>query len=289
MRAKILLMVVVTALALAAWPLEVRAAGEDSGTEAVLSDAQYYETGLPGVTMQGTGLLYYKVVRQGFGQGIMEVSGNASGHYRVVVNIVKPGVIGEAEYCISLDGGVSFIGRDVVADKCRIADAGLTLYFSTEQDNMEFALGDTYSVEIPETFPVTASRYGKANIVAAGEPMADHEITVEILSSGGPGNAKFSVAIDQSKVADVIPEDGIYALEDDMQLIFSASEGYERGQVFSVSVKSNHRKTNYIPLIILAAVLAFAGIWGYIMLLNKREKPDDYKLHFYTGRKDRYE
>ena len=157
MRAKILLMVVVTALALAAWPLEVRAAGEDSGTEAVLSDAQYYETGLPGVTMQGTGLLYYKVVRQGFGQGIMEVSGNASGHYRVVVNIVKPGVIGEAEYCISLDGGVSFIGRDVVADKCRIADAGVTLYFSTEQDNMEFALGHTYSVGIPETFPMTAS------------------------------------------------------------------------------------------------------------------------------------
>lgn len=289
MRAKFLLMAAVAALALAVWPLEVRAAGEDSGPEAVLSDAQYYETGLPGVTMQGTGLLYYEVVRQGSGQGIMEVSGNASGYYRVVVNIVKPGVIGEAEYCISLDGGVSFIGRDVVADKCRIADAGLTLYFSTEQDNIEFAMGDTYTVEIPETFPVTASRYGKANVIVAGGPMADHEITVEILSSGGPGNAKFSVAMDQSKVADVIPADGIYALEDDMRLIFSVSDSYERGQLFSVAVKSNYRKTNYIPLITLAAVLAFAGIGGYIMLLNKREKPDDYKLHFYTGRKDRYE
>lgn len=289
MRGRFLLVAAVAALALAVWPSEVRAAGEDSGSEVVLSDAQYYETGLPGVTMQGTGLLYYEVVRQGSGQGIMEISGNATGHYQVVVNIVKPGVIGEAEYCISLDGGVSFIGRDVVADKCRIADAGLTLYFSTEQDNMEFALGDTYTVEIPETFTVTASRYGRANIVAAGEPMVDHEITVEILSSGGPGNAKFSVAMDQSKVADVIPADGIYALEDDMQLIFSASEGYERGQVFSVSVKSNYRKTNYIPLIILATVLAFAGIWGYITLLNKREKPDDYRLHFYTGRKDKYE
>lgn len=289
MRTKYLFMAAVSALALAVSSLKVWAAGEDSGPEVVLSDAQYYETGLPGVTMQGTGLLYYEVVRQGSGQGAMEVSGNATGHYRVVVNIVKPGVIGEAEYCISLDGGVSYIGRDVVANKCRIADAGLTLYFSTEQDNMEFALGDTYTVEIPETFPVTASRYGKANIVAAGEPMADHEIAVEILSSGGPGNAKFSVVMGQSKVADVIPENGIYALEDDMRLIFSASEGYERGQVFSVSVKSNHRETNYIPLIALAAVLIFAGIGGYIMLLSKREKPDDYKLHYYTGRKEKYE
>lgn len=69
-----------------------------------------------------------------------------------------------------------------MADKCRRADAGLTLYFSTEQDNMEFALGETYSVEIPETFPVTASKYGKANVIVVGAPMADHEIAVEILS-----------------------------------------------------------------------------------------------------------
>lgn len=110
----------------------------------------------------------------------MEMSGNATGAYEVVVQIVKTGVIGEAEYQLSLDGGVTYIGQDVVAESCKIGDAGLKLEFSTEQDTMEFIAGDTYSVSIPETFPVVASKASDANVIVMGHPMENHEIVVSV-------------------------------------------------------------------------------------------------------------
>ena len=185
---KIVSMLAVGVLLFSIPAMAVRAAeAGGSGLETFFAEERFYETGISGVTMQGTEVLFYEVVSQGSGQGIMEISGNATGDFDVVVKIVRPGVIGEAEYQISLEGGQSYIGQDVVAERCRIADAGLTLHFATEQDNMEFAQGDTYCASVPETFPVAASREGDANMVATGHPLEDHEIAVEILSSGGLG------------------------------------------------------------------------------------------------------
>lgn len=291
MERKILSMLAAGVLLCLSATITVRAAEIGSiEPETVFADERYYETGLSGVTMQGTGVLFYEVVSQGSGQGAMEISGNATGDFEVVVKIVKSGVIGEAEYQISLDGGLSYIGQDVVADRCRIADAGLTLHFSTGQDNVEFALGDTYCASVPETFPVTASRAGEANVVATGHPLKDHEITVEILSSGGPGVSKFTVSTpDQRAAADVIPADGMYELQDDLWLVFSASAGYERGQNYFITVSSNHKAINYIPFYILIAAFAFAGILGYLVLIGKKEKPGDYRLRYYKGRGERRE
>ena len=288
---KIVSMLAVGVLLLSIPAITVRAAeAGGSGPETVFAEECFYETGISGVTMQGTGVLFYEVVSQGSGQGIMEISGNATGDFDVVVKIVRPGVVGEAEYQISLDGGQSYIGQDVVAERCRIADAGLTLHFATEQDNMEFAQGDTYCASVPETFPVAASRAGDTNMVATGHPLEDHEIAVEILSSGGPGVSKFTVSTSgQRAAADVIPADGVYGLQDDLWLVFSASDGYEKGQIFFITVISNHKAINYIPLYALAAAFVFVGILGYIVLMGKKEKPGDYRLRYYKGRGEQHE
>ena len=256
----------------------------------VLLDERYYETGLPGVTMQGTGTLFYEVSHQGAGQGRMEVSGNATGAYEVVVQIVKTGVIGEAEYQLSLDGGVTYIGQDVVAESCKIGDAGLKLEFSTEQDTMEFIAGDIYSVSVPETFPVVASKASDANVIVMGHPMEDHEIVVSVLSSGGLGEARFTVSTSgQKAVADIIPGDGVYELEDGLQLVFSNSLNYEKGLTYTVSVKSNDETISYMPLYILIGVVAAAGVVVLSLLSGKKEKASDYRLHVYKGKKDRYD
>lgn len=84
--------------------------------DVIFSDTQLYETGIEGVSMQGTGILYYEVEHQGTGAGTMEVSGYATGDYDVAVKIVKSGVLGEAVFQISLDGGKSLIGQDVVSE-----------------------------------------------------------------------------------------------------------------------------------------------------------------------------
>lgn len=267
----------------AAAQIMVAGVTEDSGMEAV-----FYETGISGVSMDGTGELYYPVVHQGTGKGRMEVSGNATGDYGLVVEIIRPGVVGEAVFSLSLDGGKTFIGQDVVAEHCRIGGAGIVLHFSVERDNDEFAAGEVYSASLPETFPVAASRVGDANVVVAGHPMEDHEFVVTVLSSGGMGEAKFSVSQgEQRMAADVIPEDGVYVLEDGLRLVFS-DDVYEKGLVCHVTVKSNDTTVNYMPLYILAGAVVAAGGSVLLVLAGRREKPGDYRLHCYEGKKEKY-
>lgn len=248
----------------------------------------FYETGISGVSMDETGELYYPVVHQGTGRGRMEVSGNATGEYGLVVEIVRPGVVGEAVFSVSLDGGRTFIGQDVVAEHCRIGGVGIVLHFSVERDNMEFAAGEVYSVSLPETFPVSASRVGDANVVVAGHPMEDHELVVTVLSSGGLGEAKFSVSQgEQRMAADVIPEDGVYVLGDGLRLVFSDAV-YGKGLVCHATVKSNDTTVNYMPLYILAGAVVVAGGSVLLVLAGRREKPGDYRLHCYEGKKEKY-
>lgn len=270
---------------MAAWAQENGA----GAAEAPRSETVSYETGIPGVTMDGTGELFYQVFHQGTGQGRMEVSGNATGDYALLVEITKPGVVGEAVYVLSLDGGRTFIGQDVVAEHCRVSSAGIVLHFSVEQDNMEFLAGEVYNASLPETFPVAASRVRDANVVVTGHPMEDHELTVKVLSSGGLGESKFSVSQgEQRMAADVIPEDGVYELEDGLKLVFSDAV-YEKGLVYNVAVKSNDTSVSYIPLYILSGAVVIAGASALAVLAGRREKPGDYKLHRYEGKKAEYD
>lgn len=271
---------------------EDREQNENEMLNDVISDEIYYETGIEGVTMQGSGMLYYAVEHTGIGTGIMKVSGHAAGDYDVVVKIVKSGVMGEAVFQISLDGGRSFIGQDVVAESSKIGDAGITLYFETEQDTVEFIKGDEYHVHMPETFPVAASKTGNANLIVTGHPMEEHDFVVTVLSSGGLGKSRFSVNStkgDSIQVTDVIPEDGLYELADDMVLVFSDSTAYERGLTYNVAVRSNEDEVNYTSLYVLLGIAATGAAVGVSMMGSKKERDSEYRIRKYQWQKSEQE
>ena len=265
---------------------------ENTVPDKTISDEFYYETGMDGVTMQGSGMLYYAVEHKGTGTGIMKVSGHAAGDYDVVVRIVKSGVLGEAVFQVSLDGGRSFIGQDVVAESSKIGDAGITLYFETEQDTVEFIKGDEYHVHMPETFPVAASKIGTANMIVTGHPLEEHDFVVTVLSSGGLGKSRFTVSStkgDSIQVTDVMPEDGLYELADDMVLVFSDSTAYERGLTYNVVVKSNENEVNYTPLYILLGIAATGAAACVSMMGSKKEKDSEYRIRKYQWQKSEQE
>lgn len=258
----------------------------------VFSEQRFYDTGILGVTMQGMGTLYYAVEHRGTGEGSMETSGYAAGAYMVVVKIVKTGVIGEAEYQISLDGGQTYIGQDIVADTCKIGDAGLTLYFKTEQDTIEFIEGDEYWVTVPETFPVTASKASSANLIVTGHPLGEHDLIITVLSSGGLGKSRFTVTSTKGNninITDVIPASGEYMLEDDISLIFSDSDAYEKGLTYTATIRSHDETINYAPMYILLG-LAVSGVAAMLSFLgSKKEKDSEYRIRRYQWRKEEQE
>lgn len=265
---------------------------EEDVQNTVISDEIYCETGIEGVTMQGTGILYYEVEHQGIGKGTMKVSGHATGDYDVVVKIVKSGVLGEAVFQISLDGGRSFIGQDIVTESSKIGDAGITLYFETEQDTVEFIEGDEYHVKMPETFPVAASKAGTANLIVTGHPLEEHDFAVTVLSSGGLGKSRFTVSSTKGvsiNVTDVIPENGCYELEDDLTLVFSDSAAYERGLTFNVVVKSNEDAVNYTPLYVLLGSAAIGAAAVFSVMGSRKEKDSEYRIRKYQWQKDEQE
>lgn len=265
---------------------------EEEVQNPVISDEVFYETGLEGVTMQGTGILYYEVEHKGIGTGSMKVSGHAAGDYDVVVKIAKSGVLGEAVFQISLDGGKSFMGQDVVAESSKIGDAGITLYFETEQDTVEFIERDEYHVKMPETFPVAASKAGTANLVVTGHPLEEHDFVVTVLSSGGLGKSRFTVSSTKGSsinVTDVIPEDGRYELEDGLTLVFSDSAAYERGITYSVVVKSNEDAVSYTPLYVLLGIAATGAAAAFSVMGSRKEKDSEYRIRKYQWQKDEQE
>ena len=264
----------------------------ESEEESVLSDAvqeNRYDTALDGVQISSIGELFYPVESEGSGIGTMAVSGNAKGDYDLVVQIIKSGVIGEARFSLSLDGGESLIGDDVTAERFELRDYGLVLNFATENDVDELQEGDIFRAKIPETFSVTAAKYGEANVILAGSPEKDYDVLVTILSSGGRGEAKFTISLDAGNTSfatDTIPENGIYELPDGMKLCFSASDGYSKGSEYSAEVRSNMHNVSMIPLYVLAAVVFAVGLGLYAYLLSKREKAADYVIHKWKDRQD---
>ena len=269
--------------------------GESGGekTEAVPEKAPEEEvrfaTAIGGVGISAGGDLYYPVEASGSGIGEMQISGNAKGDYDVRIEIIKTGVIGEARFSLSLDGGRTIVGDDVTAERFTLKDYGLVLAFHTDKDSDELQKGDVFTAKIPETFFITTSRYGETNVLLAGSPEEDHDLVVTILSSGGRGNAKFTVSLDAGNTTfatDTIPVDGIYELTDGMKLCFSDSDEYVRGTEYTAEVRSNVETVSMIPLYVLMGVVIAAGFSGYVLLLTKRERPADYKIRKWRDRQE---
>ena len=175
---------------------QIESKGKEDVEEKEPISEDRYLTAISGVEMNGVGELFYSVDTTGSGIGDLVICGNAKGDYDVVIEIIKSGVIGEARFSLSLDGGESIIGDDVTAEKFLLKEYGLTLFFSTDSDTDELQKGDVFRASVPETFAVDTSRYDGANVVIAGHPKAEHMVEVTILSSGGRGEAKFTVSMD---------------------------------------------------------------------------------------------
>ena len=267
----------------------------ETGDEDVSAAEEYvqearFATALDGIAISSGGEQYYPVESSGSGIGSMAISGNAKGNYDLQVRIIKSGVIGEARFSLSLDGGKSLVGDDVTAESFELRDYGLVLYFSTANDSDELKEGDVFTAKIPETFPMTAAKYGEANVVLAGSPEGDYDLLLTVLSSGERGEAKFTVSLDAGNntyVTDTIPADGIYELPDGMRLCFSDSDGFMKGSEYSAEVRSNIKSVSMIPLYVLAVAVFGAGVWFYLFLLSKRERATEYVIHRWRDRQEK--
>ena len=252
-----------------------------------------YETPLNGVYMDTSGSLYYKC--EGNSQlGDMYITGNAEGDYDVVVTIIQEGVIGESVLSLSLDGGKTIIGTSTVEEDVSINGTGLTLHFSVPDDNDMFREGETFSVSIPATFKTVQSGASVKNVnwIVTGKPTVDYKVKITILSSGGLGQSKFTLSLDEGNsvvLTDTLPEDGVLQYG---ELTFYFKDGqYNKGNTFSCVIESKVKTLNYTPIIICVSLLIGFAIFGYTFLLMKKEKPIDYKLTVWSDRQseDKYE
>lgn len=265
--------------------------GETSKNIPVTEDR--YATAVDGVEMNGVGELFYPVESSGSGMGEMVISGNAKDDYDVVVKIIQSGVIGEARFSLSLDGGETLVGDDVTAEKFPLKDYGLALFFLTEDDTDELAEGDEFRASVPGTFAVDTARYDGANVIVAGHPKGEHLTEVTILSSGGRGEAKFTVSMDGGNsvsYTDTIPEDGEFSLDDGLTLLFSDDGQFEKGRIFEAEVKPGGRTVSMVPVYVLLGIAVAAMMAGYGYLLSKKEGKGEYVLHVWKDlqEKDAY-
>lgn len=259
--------------------------------EEVMADtdvlADRFPTNLEGVTIGTDGVLYYETVSNSK-NCVAQVYGNATGTYDLYFEVIKPGVIGEAEFNVSLDGGKTFIGTDISANEYSFASRGLYITFTTEHDTDELEVGDTFTASVPETFAVSSSYYTqKPNVIVSGHPEGDYLVMVTILSTGNRGVAKYSLSLDNgvsTEYIDTIPEDGV-ATYGELTYYFSDAE-FAKGITYTSKVESNINEVSYFPLYVLGTILGLGCIIGYIWLSMQREKPINYRIRTWEDRQD---
>lgn len=245
-----------------------------------------FKTNYKGISINTSGTLYYDT-KSNSETCTANVYGNATGTYKLFIEITKGGVVGEAEFKLSLDGGNSFIGTDITSDEYDLSGYGLKISFTTKQDTDELKKGDTFEAFTPETFAVVASDSSNTNLVIAGHPKEKYQVLVNILSTGKRGVAKYSLSLDNGNSLakiDTIPKNGVLKFG---SLTYYFSDGeFTKDTTFTSEVKPNEEEVSYIPVIILlscvCALFIAVGIW----LLLQKEKAVDYKIRIWKDRQD---
>ena len=275
---------------------------QDDGTYAVeevetTDNTVIYKTPFDGITMDEDGNLYYEVTHEGT-IGTMEVMGFAHGNYDMVIEIIKAGVIGEAQFRISADGGKNWYYQgtvqSVITDK---SNSGLTYGFSTENDTDELQVGDTFrfsTLEIHEC-AIDGAGLSQARAWIVGHPTSDHELEIGVLSSGGLGLSKLQIS-DTVKPKTTtytaeMPESGILDIGDGMQVYFAELAGWTRGVDITATITTYEEKaTDYRPLFVLLGVVGGLIVAGFCFLATKRDKSTEYKLMEYEWKQseDKY-
>lgn len=252
---------------------------------------QRYPTGIKQIHITESGEIHYDVTHNGTGKGNLDLSGFGKADCNLVIKIVKSGVIGEARFAVSIDGGETYFAEDIVADTCKIGNLGIELSFTSEEDTAQFVMGDTFSASIHECYQViTSGSMSKVNLMVTGHPMENHDLIVTILSSGGCGKSTFTVSMDNGKTVsytDQIPKNGIYQLEDDLTLIFSDTDGYQKDLNFISRIKSNDETINYKPFIVLIIICITVVLALFVLLLRKMEKKSTYHINKWNTKGER--
>lgn len=242
-------------------------------------------TGLDGVTIDGTGELFYETSSTS-STGTLVIHGNAIDNYDVYVEIIEAGVVGEAKFKLSLDGGKTFIGDDTTADEFNLESYGIKMNFKTEVDTDELAVGDTFTAHIPATFYVSQLNPFNSNVIVAGTPKQDYQVMVDILSTEAMGKAKFSVSLDNGRTTediDTIPEDGVYKLGE-LTLYFYTVDQFSKGDQYMSTVKSSYEEPSNNGIIVIAIIVGIVLGAFVVYLLMHVEKRSDYVIQVWNER-----
>ena len=224
-----------------------------------------FKTNYKGISINTSGTLYYDT-KSNSETCTANVYGNATGTYKLFIEITKGGVVGEAEFKLSLDGGNSFIGTDITSDEYDLSGYGLKISF---------------------TFAVVASDSSNTNLVIAGHSKEKYQVLVNILSTGERGVAKYSLSLDNGNSLakiDTIPKNGVLKFG---SLTYYFSDGeFTKDTTFTSEVKPNEEEVSYIPVIILSGSVFALFIAACIWLSLQKEKAVDYKIRIWKDRQD---
>lgn len=261
-----------------------RTAGQATSNNVVL-----YTTPFQGIFMGSNNKPQYEVIHEGSGGGVLTVSGYATGEYDVIIRVTAPGVISEAKYEISVDGGETWLPEGTIEPSFQRGGTGLTYEFSTTPDRDEFAVGDTFSFHCVELFEVSTSLpLSSGMLMCLGHPLLGHELTVTIIKAGEFGTAKVKVADETGNIATdtyVVDENGMVELPDNIWLYFKKADGYSIRNTFSISISTNVYTVDYTPVYMLAAGAAVLLVIGLAVLIGKKDKVSSYRINPYKWRR----
>lgn len=270
---------------------------DESGQVEIDNGVKLFDTPYDFIKISKSQELYYNVSYNGQSNMRLDVCGYSTKDFNGVVKITKSGILGEAQYQISLDGGATYFQNVFTASGGTVIDSiGLTFRFSSPNDTDELIEGDTYSFKTIRTFLTEASTDpDKAMMLTVGAPTHSVNYIVTVMSSGGPGVSKISVKREDDKTGEsnkiyTIPENGIVDLEDNVKLVFNKNCEYAKDQNFKVYIALGEVvPVDYTPLFIFGGVVGFMVIVGLVVLSSKKDKKTNYIIKKYDCYQDESE
>lgn len=224
------------------------------------------------------------------GPGYVGAFGSAKSTTDIVMVITKGGVVGQAEFKISYDGGQTFFAKYVTDDVVTDSTVGLTYTFYALNDTDEFVEGDRFTLHVLESFAVeTSTSAANIRISCVGHPVENHYLLISILSSGGRGISRVKVADKDNNMETktyLIPEDGILVLDDNLTIYFENVDGYNKGVEYEIRISSHDTTIDYTPLFFLCAGVVVVLFIALIWLLMKKDKRRDYIVQVYQWKQD---